>query len=137
MKKNYLTILLFVFTLRVGYAQVIKTKLIDQGGSGNYPSIAVTEQSLPDFVVYRPENIQKAVKQQDRLPILVWANGGCMNSSIHQERLLSEIASHGYIIVAIGTLQMTVEERVHESTPDDELLKALDWIAKQYQNPRQ
>ncbi|UKM66548.1 DUF3237 family protein [Flavobacteriaceae bacterium GSB9] len=131
MRKHYLTILLLVFSLRVGYSQVIKTKLIDQGGSGNYPSIAVTEQSLPDFVVYRPENIQKAAKQQGKLPILVWANGGCMNSSIHQERLLSEIASHGYIIVAIGTLQMTVEERVHESTADDELLKALDWITKQ------
>ncbi|MDN3668240.1 hypothetical protein QWY93_02710 [Echinicola jeungdonensis] len=105
--------------------------MVDGGGSGNYPSIAVKEKSLPNFVVYRPENIQKAAKQQEKLPILVWANGGCMNSSIHQERLLSELASHGYIIVAIGALQMTVEERVHEPTPDDELLKALDWIVKQ------
>jgi dienelactone hydrolase len=26
---------------------------------------------------------------------------------------------------------MTIEERVHEHTPDDELLKAIDWISKQ------
>lgn len=131
MRKDYLTILLLVFTLKIGYAQVTKTKVIDNGGSGNYTSIAVTEKSLPDFVVYRPENIQKVAMQQGKLPILVWANGGCMNSSIHQERLLSELASHGYIIVAIGALQMTIEEREHEPTPEDELLKALDWIAKQ------
>jgi hypothetical protein len=93
--------------------------------------LAVKENSFPDFVIYRPENIMKAVKKEGKLPVIVWANGGCMNSSIHHERLLSEVASHGYIIVAIGKLQMTVEERIHEQTPDKELLKALDWIAKQ------
>lgn len=107
-----------------------KTKKIDDGGSGPYSAIAISEKSLPNFVVYRPENLPNAVEEQGELPVLVWANGGCMNSSIHHERLLSEISSHGYIIVAIGELQMTVEERVHEHTPDDELLKALDWISK-------
>lgn len=91
----------------------------------------MTEKSLPDFVVYRPENIKQAVKEEGKLPILIWANGGCMNSSIHHERLLTEVASHGYIIVAIGALQLTVEERRHEHTPDDELLKALNWISEQ------
>ena len=115
----------------VSFGQVIKTKAVDSGGSGPYKAIAATEKSLPDFVVYRPENIKAAVKEEGKLPILVWANGGCMNSSIHHEKLLTEVASHGYIIVAIGTLQMTVEERIHEHTPDDELLKALDWISDQ------
>ncbi|GAA4296785.1 hypothetical protein GCM10023163_17050 [Aestuariibaculum suncheonense] len=124
-----------VFAITLSYAQVIKTKIIDNGGRGNYSSIAVTEESLPDFVLYRPENIQKAVKQQGQLPILVWANGGCMNSSIHQERFLSELASHGYIIIAIGALQMTVEEREHKSTADNELLNALNWIEQQAEKP--
>jgi predicted acyl esterase len=115
----------------MSFSQIIKEKLIDNGSSGPYKSIAVTEKSLPDFVVYRPKDIKKAVKSEGKLPVIVWANGGCMNSSIHHEKLLSEVASHGYIIVAIGELQMTVEERINKHTPDDELLKALDWISKQ------
>lgn len=129
MKKIVLLTLILAFFQT--YSQTVKTKLIDQGGSGSYKAIAVTDASLPDFVVYRPKNIFQAVKKEGKLPVMVWANGGCMNSSIHQERLLSDVASHGYIIVAIGALQMTIEERVHESTPDDELLKALDWLVEQ------
>ncbi|MCC9168809.1 hypothetical protein [Pontibacter harenae] len=103
-----------------------KDQVIDNGSNGDYKSIAVTEKSLPVFVVYRPENVNKAVKKEGKLPIIIWANGGCMNSSIHHERLLSEVASHGYIIVAISKLQMTVEERVLEHTTDTELLKGLN-----------
>lgn len=115
----------------LSFGQITKSKIVDNGGSGPFKAIAATEKSIPDFVVYRPENIEKAVNEEGKLPILVWANGGCMNSSIHHEKLLTEVASHGYIIVAIGTLQMTVEERIHEHTPDDELLKALNWISDQ------
>lgn len=111
-------------TLAAVSGQAVATKTID----GPFSSLAVTEQSLADFVVYRPEYIDEAVRKTGSLPVMVWANGGCMNSSIHHERLLAEVASHGYVIIAIGSLQMTVEEREHEHTPDDELLKALDWI---------
>lgn len=131
MRTDHLTILLLFITLNFSYGQIVKTKLIDNGGSGPYKSIAVTEKSLPDFVIYRPENIQKTANREGKLPVIVWANGGCMNSSIHQERILSEIASHGYVIVAIGSMQMTVEERKHQPTPDDEMLKGLNWISEQ------
>ncbi|WBL22759.1 alpha/beta hydrolase family protein [Zunongwangia sp. HRR-M8] len=118
-----------LFTIQTN-AQWLKTKTIDEGGSGPYHAIAVSEKSLSDFVIYRPENIEEAVSTEDKLPILIWANGGCMDSSIHHERLLSEIASYGYVIVAIGDLQMTIEERTHKSTEDEKLLKGLDWITK-------
>lgn len=131
MKKYPILILLFLFKSICSFGQINSTKIIDNGGSGPYKAIAVSEKTLPNFVVYRPQDIKLATKTEGKLPIVVWANGGCMNSSIHHERLLSEVASQGYIIVAIGKLQMTVEERVHESTPDDELLKAINWISVQ------
>ncbi len=123
--------LIFGFFFIASSGQAIKTKIIDDGGSGLYPALALSEKSLPNFVVYRPKNISNAVENEGKLPIVAWANGGCMNSSIHHERLLSEVASHGYIIIAIGELQMTVEERKHEHTPDDEMLKAMDWISRE------
>lgn len=136
MKKNISTVLLVSLLSLFGYGQILHSKIIDNGGSGPYKSFAVSEKSLPNFVVYRPEDIQKAIDIEGKLPILVWANGGCMDSSIHHERLLTEVASHGYIIVAIGKLQITVDEREHKKTPDKELQVAIDWITKQTNNKK-
>ncbi|MBE7326225.1 alpha/beta hydrolase, partial [Nocardioides sp. Y6] len=66
--------------------------------------------TLPDFVVYRPEKLKKAVKKEGLLPLMVFANGACANTSITHERVLSEIASHGYIVVAIGALKLANDE---------------------------
>ncbi|WNH09213.1 chlorophyllase/cutinase-like alpha/beta fold protein [Thalassobellus suaedae] len=134
MKKYTVLILLFLFITIHSFGQINKTKIIDNGGSGPYKAIAASEKTLPNFVIYRPQNIKLATKTEGELPILVWANGGCMNSSIHHERFLTEVASQGYIIIAIGELQMTVEERVHESTTNKMLLEGIDWINEQSNN---
>ncbi len=126
--KSLLILAVFCTNVFVGSAQIIKEKLIDNGGRGPYKAIAVSEKTLPDFAVYRPQNIQEAVKNEGRLPVMVWANGGCVNSSIQHERFLTEIASHGYVIVAIGDLQLTAEDRKQQSSPDTMLLAALDWM---------
>jgi hypothetical protein len=120
-----------LFSINFCFAQVIKTKNIDSGGSGHYQSIAVMEKSLPNFTIYKPKTLKQATKIEGKLPLIVWANGGCMDSSINHERFLSELASHGYIIIAIGKLQMNTKEREHKPTPDEQLLVALDWIVKQ------
>ncbi|QDH79875.1 alpha/beta hydrolase [Echinicola soli] len=135
MKNNLLCFIVLLLSAKLVFAQVEKVKEIDGGGSGPYPAIAITEHGLTDFVVYRPGNLAQAVKKEGKLPLVVWANGGCMNSSIHHERLLTEVASHGYVIVAIGTLQMTVEERVHKPTPDKELKRAIDKITELSKEP--
>ncbi|PPK88482.1 chlorophyllase-like protein [Neolewinella xylanilytica] len=135
MHRIVFTALLLLFW-STGEAQIVANKLVDEGGSGPYAAVAVTEETLPDFVVYRPQDLDQAVEAEGKLPVVIWANGGCMNSSIHHERLLSEVASHGYVIVAIGELQMKVEDRTHEHTPDDELLRGLDWIAERAETER-
>jgi len=131
MKKPASILFVLFLCTQLGFAQITKEKIIDKGGSGPYNAIAVSEKTLPDFVVYRPKNLKHVVNKEGKLPVVVWANGGCMNSSIHVERFLTEVASHGYVIVAIGELQMTLEERVHQHTPDTLLLKAIEWTAKQ------
>lgn len=108
-------------------AQIIQSQTIDEGGSGPYPAIAATEKSLPNYVVYRPKNLSQAVAAEGPLPALVFGNGGCMDSSIPHERLLSDIASYGYVIIAIGALQITGERQV-KSTPSSMLVDAMDWL---------
>ncbi|MBQ1647438.1 MAG: hypothetical protein II047_03055, partial [Bacteroidales bacterium] len=91
-------------------------KVPDFGGSGPHKAIAVREKLLPDFVVYRPVNMDAAMRvgrlgmfqtgevKTEKLPVLVFCNGGCMDTSIGYENMLTDIASYGYVVVAIGEL---------------------------------
>ena len=106
-------------------------KVPDGGGSGRYKAIAVKEKSLRDFVVYRPLNMQNATRRGGKLPILLFANGGCMDTSVGYERMLTEIASHGYVVVAIGEMQVYQFDRKENSTPSSMLADALNWIVTQ------
>jgi hypothetical protein len=131
MKKSTLTFLLFYAISLVCFGQTVKTKTIDNGSSGPYKAIATSEASLPDYTVYRPSDIKAATAKEGKLPILVFANGGCSNTSLTHERVLSEIASHGYVVIAIGALQMTMTDVERKSTDAKMLLDAIDWITTQ------
>lgn len=121
---------LFCMITSLSFAQIIKQKVVDEGGSGPYKAIAVTEATLTNYVVYRPADIVAATQKEGKLPVLVYANGGCSDTSITHERVLSEIASHGYIVIAIGAMQMDIHDRKHNSTPGSMLTDAIDWIVK-------
>jgi len=112
-----------------------KSKVVDGGGSGSYPAIALTERSLPDFVVYRPDNMDYAAATEGPLPVLVFANGGCNNTSFTHERVLSEIASHGYVVIALGDMQMRLDDRQIVKAPDEMMYQAMDWIIARNEDP--
>ena len=67
-------------------------------GSGPYPATREEPASLPTHTVYHPADLTKTPK----LPVILWANGGCRNTSVEFTRFLGEIASRGYLIVAVG-----------------------------------
>jgi len=113
-------------------AQIIKQKNVDDGGSGPYNAFAVTEKTLPGDVVYRPCDLTAAAKGEGgKLPVMVFANGGCNNTSITHERVLTDIASHGYVVVALGPMQMALRDRPIVPTEGAEMILALDWLAAQ------
>ena len=111
-------------------------KVPDFGGSGPYKAVAVRERSLTDFVVYRPVNMDQAIARENgKLPVLVFCNGGCMDTSIGYENMLTDIASYGYAVVAIGEMQMFAQHEKDQHTPSSMVKKALDWICQQVENP--
>lgn len=67
-------------------------------GSGPYPSVMEVDPGLPDHTVYRPQDLKPA----GRLPIVVFGNGGCIAMGNMNAPLLGEVASHGYLAIAIG-----------------------------------
>jgi hypothetical protein len=57
---------------------------------------------LPDHVIYRPANL--AALNGKRLGVLLWGNGGCSADGASARFHLSEIASHGYVVIAPGRI---------------------------------
>ena len=84
------------------FAQTEKTQVIENGGTGPWKSVAVGDASLPTHTIYRPENLKAYVDENGKIPVLLYANGACVNNNLEMSRLLSEVASWGYIVLAIG-----------------------------------
>ncbi len=122
-------------------------KVPEYGGSGPFKAVAVREKTLSDFVVYRPMNLDAAMNvgqrglfgrgevKREQLPVLIFCNGGCMDTSIGYENMLTEVASHGYVVVAIGELQMMAQHEKDQHTPSSMVQKALDWICQRAADP--
>ena len=79
------------------------SRVVEDGGSGMYPAVMKAEASLPTHTIFVPQDL-KMFDQKNKLPILAWGNGGCANSSSGHINFLSELASHGFIIIAIGPM---------------------------------
>ena len=69
------------------------------------------------------------------MPVLVFANGGCNNTSLTHEKVLSEIASHGYVVIALGPMQKRLDDREIVKAPDAMMYEAMDWILAQNADP--
>lgn len=65
-------------------------------GSGPEPAIIYSDEALPTHTIYRPEHLS------DRYPVVLWGNGSCVNSNFGYREFLAEVASHGFIVAAIG-----------------------------------
>ncbi|WP_018983632.1 poly(ethylene terephthalate) hydrolase family protein [Salinimonas chungwhensis] len=128
--KTASTLLLYCLTFSVA-AEIVDQKTIDDGGSGPFKAIATSESSLSDYVVYRPKDLQSAAKQQHALPLIVFANGGCNDTSLPFERMLSEVASQGYLVVALGAMQRSLDDRTLKKSPNEQMPQAIDWAQSQ------
>ena len=109
-KKTFTLLLPLLAAGVVALAQTGRTQVIEGGGTGAYKSVAVEDTSLPTHTIYRPENLKAYVNENGRIPVLLYANGACANNNLEMSRLLSEVASHGYIILAIGPYQDMPDE---------------------------
>jgi hypothetical protein len=104
--------------------------VIEEGGRGPYKAIAMGEETLPKFTIYRPKNLD-GFGPGKKLPVLLWGNGACADSSAMHKLFLNEIASHGFIVFAIGPFSSLLQEpdmkTMRMGTDGISLLEALDW----------
>jgi hypothetical protein len=81
-------------------AQAEFNKVPNTPGDGPYPATIETDPTLPDHVIYRPADL--APFAGGKLPILIWGNGACADDGTAHRLHLAEIASYGYLVVAVG-----------------------------------
>lgn len=111
----------------------------DPAGSGPEPAVLRTEASLPTHTVYRPATLK------GRYPVVLWGNGSCVNSNYGYREFLAEIASHGFIVLAIGPYRDAPAPRQQRpenpadwppfETSHRQMLDALDWITAESRRP--
>jgi dienelactone hydrolase len=109
---------------------------VEDGGTGPYKAIVTGDAGLRGFAIYRPRDLDLFGDMQ-KLPVVLWGNGACANSSAGFRNYLNEIASNGFIVLAIGPFETLIEpdrELIRQSTASSQLLDALDWITDQNKN---
>ncbi len=113
-------------------AVILQQKIIEDGGTGPYKAIAAKTSTLADYVIYRPADLAAAAKAEGRaLPMVIFANGGCHDCSVRFESMLSEIASHGYVVIALGELRMERDLKGRHKTRSSQITYAIDWMEQQ------
>ena len=101
MKKDLLFAAAAVMALVSMPVQAQNSRIVEDGGSGPYKAIMMEEASLTTHTIFRPQDLSKFDKK-NLLPVIVWGNGGCANSPSGHVNFLNEVASQGFLIVAIG-----------------------------------
>ena len=71
-------------------------------GTGPIKAIMEVDPTLAKHTVYRP-NDMNAVGSA-KLPIMAWGNGACAADGNAFRLFLTEIASHGYLVIANGPI---------------------------------
>jgi dienelactone hydrolase len=107
------------------------------GGTGPSPAVRIEDPTLPTHTLYHPGVLS------GRLPVVLWANGGCRNTSVEFTRFLGEVASRGYIVVAVGRNDVPFALfGPNDPTPapgqpplatkgGEVVVAGLDWLAKE------
>jgi dienelactone hydrolase len=121
------------------------SRTVEDGGTGPYKAILVGDSSLTTHTIFRPKDLS-VFSEKKKLPIISWGNGACANSSQGYQNFLSEVASHGYLVIAIGPAQ-TGGARARgagaraggaggggSGTKSSQLLDAVEWATAQNAN---
>ena len=65
---------------------------------GPYRATSEAAFGAPGFRAFRPDSLDQ-MGSHDRLPVVVWGNGGCTFDTPVYSALLSTIASHGFLVI--------------------------------------
>ena len=84
-------------------------------GSGPFPAIMEMQDSLPGQTIYRPADL--SAFDEAELPVVLWGNGACFNKGNAFRVFLTEIASYGYTVIALGPIEEGLPYYAYPAVP--------------------
>ena len=84
-------------------------------GSGPYKAIMATEAGLSAHVAYYPADLAQLGSK--KMPVVIWGNGSCLYAGNRYRQFLTEIASHGYLMITGGPMAAVEQEVGPQSNP--------------------
>ena len=121
---------------------------VKQTPPGPYEVVIESDASLPTHTIYRPKDLTP-FQGQNALPIVSWGNGACANVGTLFQVFLTQVASHGYMVISIGPKDAPLpafatrreepaasgsQPQVPAAPPaskDSQLIDAIDWAVKE------
>jgi hypothetical protein len=110
-------------------AREVRSRVIEDGGSGTFSAIMSSDSTLSTHTIFRPENLEN-FGVNNKLPIIAWGNGACANSPWEHVNFLNEVASHGFLVIAIGPMP-EINERGRGKSESKQLIDAIEWAINQ------
>ncbi len=90
------------------------------------PVTVAAAPGLPTHTIYFPSDLS-ASTAKEKLPVLVWGNGACANDGKRFEKTLTKIASHGFLVVAVGLFEPKAGAA---ATTGGQMIEGVDWAIK-------
>jgi dienelactone hydrolase len=117
---------------------------------GPYAVTVESDPALPTHTVYRPVDLAPFTGGT-KLPIVSWGNGACANAGTLFKVFLTQVASHGYLVISIGPKDAPLPAFARSARPegaasapepatpavpvpmskDSQLIDAIDWAVKE------
>lgn len=107
----------------------IASRTVEDGGTGPFTALMVTDSTLKTHTIFRPKDLS-VFDNKNKLPIIAWGNGACANSPWEHINFLSEVASHGFLVIAIGPMPEEGQRGGGRST-SSQMVDAIDWAIAQ------
>lgn len=105
------------------------SRIVEDGGTGPYKATMYSDSSLATHTVLRPTDLNP-FNDKNKLPIIAWGNGACANSPWEHINFLSEVASYGFLVIAIGPMPQEGERGRGRST-SSQMTDAINWAIAQ------
>lgn len=111
----------------------------DTTGTGIFPAIKRTDDNLPGFTIYHPQDLDAL--ENTKLGIYAFGNGSCTDDGAYTRLHNLEIASHGYLVIVPGSIYTGPDAIQRPATADEpptrpeQLEEAINWALKENTRP--
>ena len=127
-----ITVLMFAVCIALPYAVFTQSQTPPARPvvRGPYAVTVESYSTLATHTTYHPTDLN-AWGASKRLPIVSWGNGACARNGLAFAEFLTQIASHGYLAIAIGPKTVPPAPAPAPTIDDQLLLDGIDWAVKQ------